>query len=203
MTAAARTLAWPTAKMRRYYRAVYATPTSRVAALLVVVPLVCVALTAPLGVPARATVLALALGAATVTDLLWRRIFNWVVVGIVGWVAALHLVAPGAAWTGLPTAGQSAAGFGVCLGFMLLLYLLFRGGEGDVKLLAAVGAAVGPWHGLEALVFGYLLAAIVAVVLIGGRALGCRSVVFQARTLPMAPFLSAGVALTLGLPGTP
>ena len=201
MTAALRLPAWPAARVRRWYRGVYAVPLTRVAAAAVAVPAAGILLAVLAGGTARVPVLTLALGAATVTDLLWRRIFNWVPVAAVGWVAGLHLLAPGAGWTGLPSALESAAGFGACLGMMLALYAVFGGGEGDVKLVAAVGAVVGPWHGIEAVAFAYVLAAGVALVLLAGRRAGLRHAAFQARPLPMAPFVAAGVALTLGLPG--
>lgn len=198
----AATALWPNrARARGWYRACRAVPTARVALAVALVPLLPV-----LGVAlgggrlgtAQGVLLALCLGTATATDLLWRRIFNWLVVGALGWVLALHLVAPaGAAWVGLPTAAGSLAGGAGCFGAMLLLYLAFRGGEGDVKLMAAVGALVGPWHGLEALMFGYLLAAGAATVVLGCRATGRGRTV---RALPMAPFFAAGTALTLALP---
>ena len=195
--------AWPTVRVRRWYRSLYAVPLRRVTAVAVVVPAVAILAATFAGGTARGPLLALALGTAAVTDLLWRRIPNWVPVSIVGWVAALQLLAPGAAWTGLPTPGESGLGLAVCLGMMLVLYFVFRGGEGDVKLFAAVGTVVGPWHGAEAAGFAYLLAAAAAAVLLARRRLGLRGAAFQTRTLPMAPFVVAGVALTLGLPARP
>jgi prepilin signal peptidase PulO-like enzyme (type II secretory pathway) len=48
---------------------------------------------------------------------------------------------------------------------------------------------------------GYVLAAGCAVGLIAGRKAGLTARAFQTRTLPMAPFFTAGVVLTLWLPG--
>ncbi len=169
---------WPdAARMRRWYRAAYALPTRTVALWAFAVPAVPVAAMALAGGTlgtACGVILLLALGVATVTDLLWRRIFNWLVLATLAWVAGLHLLAPGASWCGLPAPAESLFGFAACLGLMLLLNLLCRGGEGDVKLLAAVGAAVGPSAGVEVLMFGYLLAAPVALLLLAGQKAGLR-----------------------------
>ena len=80
-----------------------------------------------------------ALGVATVTDLRSRRIPNWLVypfmiagVAASGWKYGLHGI------------GQSLSGF--ALGAVLFGVLALMGGMGmgDVKLLAGVGAWVGP-----------------------------------------------------------
>jgi Flp pilus assembly protein protease CpaA len=146
--------------------------------------------------------LAWVLAASVVTDLLWRRIFNWVLGPALVAVAVLHAAAIAGASTGLPSAGTSAAGLGIGFAFMLMLYVTFRGGEGDVKLVAVLGAILGPWHGVEAAMAGYLFAAGVACVLVATR-LARRAVAggsgpLLAGTLPMAPFFAAGVVFTLG-----
>lgn len=188
--------------LRRWYQAVYGLSTRRLVLFAVVVPAVLIGAAAIDGrVTARGVLLALLLGTATVTDLLWRRIFNWPTLAALAWVAGLHAVTPGGAgWTGLPAAAESATGAVVCFVVMLGLYLMFRGGEGDVKLLAAIGALLGPNQGMEALILGYVLAAGLALVILAGRRVGLGAGPFQLRTLPMAPFFTAGVVLTLGLP---
>src|SRR4051812_28866469 len=71
-------------------------------------------------------------------DIRYRRIPNWLVLaGIVTGFA--WNVSSG--WSGL---GHAAAGFGLGFALYFPLYLLRARGAGDVKLLAAVGAIVGP-----------------------------------------------------------
>lgn len=171
----------PTARLalRRWYRAVCGVPFRWQALAAVAVPgLAAVASPAP-----AHAVLAVVLGVAAATDLLWKRIPNVLPAAGVGWAVALSLLAP----TG-PAPADVAAGLFACFGLMLALYLVFRGGEGDVKLMAAVGALAGPWHGVEAVLFGYMLAAVVALPLLAAGRRG---------TLPMAPFFAAGLFASL------
>lgn len=186
--------------LKSWYRALYGMSFRRMIRVAVVVPAVCIAVAVAAG-PATAQVvlLGLLLGTATATDLLWRRIFNWPTVAVFGWLAALQAiaqVAPGS-WIGLPTPTASVDGAFICFVVMFGMYVVFRGGEGDLKLLAAIGALVGPAHGLEVLVLGYLLAGVVALVIMAGRKAGSEARVFQARVLPMAPFFTAAVVLSL------
>lgn len=79
----------------------------------------------------------------------------------------------------------------------------------DLKLLAVLGAVIGPYHGVEVLVAGYLLAAVMTLGIVSVRlARRASSRVASGRacpgrmglltgTLPMAPFFAAGVAFTL------
>lgn len=76
---------------------------------------------------------------AVFIDVKTRRIPNWLTVS--AFVAGLvfHTVTNG--WEGL---GFAVAGFGVGFGILLVLWLIGGGGGGDVKLMGAVGAWVGP-----------------------------------------------------------
>jgi prepilin peptidase CpaA len=76
---------------------------------------------------------------AGVTDIRSRRIPNWLTLSGVCVGLALHAVTAG--FTGFKF---SAEGMGLGFGAYLLLYLLRAMGAGDVKLMAAVGAIVGP-----------------------------------------------------------
>jgi prepilin peptidase CpaA len=76
---------------------------------------------------------------AAITDLRFRRIPNWLTLALM----ASGLI-QGLSGYGLLSVGQSAAGMGVGFALPLPLFLLGAIGGGDVKLLAGVGAWVGP-----------------------------------------------------------
>ena len=63
-------------------------------------------------------------------------------------------------WTGAVT------GFLICGGLMVICYAIFAGqvGGGDVKLLAMIGAFVGPYGGLEAFIWTLLFGAAFALI---------------------------------------
>lgn len=100
---------------------------------------------------------------SAVTD--WRRgeIPNWLtlpplVIGPVFW-----FLAGGAGVEGAKQMGWSVMGLLVC---GLVPYLLFRKGAiggGDVKIVAAMGALAGLYHGLEFALAGFLVAGVYAL----------------------------------------
>lgn len=110
------------------------------------------------------------------TDLAWRRIPNWATYPGALWGLGLNLagtllhVPPWAAGeehaNTLGNVGLlwSLAGFCVCFFLMLLIYRLARGGAGDVKLAAVLGALLGLDRGLYALALTYLVAAVTLLV---------------------------------------
>jgi prepilin peptidase CpaA len=63
-------------------------------------------------------------------------------------------------WTGAVT------GFLICGGLMVICYAIFAGqvGGGDVKLLAMIGAFLGPYGGLEALIWTLMFGAAFALI---------------------------------------
>jgi prepilin peptidase CpaA len=81
----------------------------------------------------------LAVAVATVTDIRSRRIPNWLVVPFL--LAGIAVSGWQNGWQGV---GQSFLGIG--LGAVLFGFLSFLGGMGmgDVKLMAAIGAWIGP-----------------------------------------------------------
>lgn len=179
-------------------------------------------------------VLALLVVTTTVTDLRRRRIPNWATYTATAWALALALGAtivadrgamrmplaadpvPGERLLAANDIGTAAGGFGIGFGVMFVLYGIFRGGAGDVKLAGALGALVGSERILNALVYGYIVAGVAVacwlVVTFGpvglfrevARGLRFRRMdaeqpdgaVLQ-RKLAMAPFLNAGVLLAL------
>ncbi len=109
----------------------------------------------------------LALGASAAaagTDLKTGHIPNWLTLPLllVGpAIAAFEAQKRGA--SALQAAGVSLLGVLIC---SAVPYLLFRAGGmcgGDVKLLAAVGALLGPVDGLEAELYSFVAAAIFAL----------------------------------------
>jgi prepilin peptidase CpaA len=88
--------------------------------------------------------LLLALVGAAAIDWRTRRIPNWltfplILSGLAQSLTAARTVSPTASALGLLLAG----------GLAFLMFALGAMGGGDVKLLAAIGAWVGPWAGLE------------------------------------------------------
>lgn len=92
--------------------------------------------------------LALLLMMAICTDLLSSRIPNWLTFAAMGVALVSH------AWLGgIPEVIVSLAGLATGFGLFVIPYA-FRGiGAGDVKLMAAIGAMLGPY---DALVSGLL-----------------------------------------------
>ncbi len=76
---------------------------------------------------------------AMVSDLRTRTLPNWLTVS--GFVVAIlfHLIT-----SGLSGLGFAMGGFAVGFGILLVLWLIGGGGGGDVKLMGAVGAWLGP-----------------------------------------------------------
>ena len=87
---------------------------------------------------AQIAVLALGLGAAVFTDVRTRRIPNWLTGAIAG-------AAFGLAFGGGPVTPVRAL-LGLLVGLVLMLpgHVIGATGAGDVKLMAVVGAVVGP-----------------------------------------------------------
>ncbi len=71
-------------------------------------------------------------------------------------------------WEGL---GTAALGMLTGLGLLIVPWLMYAMGAGDVKLMAAIGVWLGPWLTLVAFCLGAILAGAVAVamILVGGR----------------------------------
>ena len=99
------------------------------------------------------------LSVATITDLYNRRIPNWLVFPY--WLAGIVVQGVLFGWHGI---GQSLAGAGLAIGVFGLLFLLGGMGAGDVKLLAAAGAWIGPKQMVFALIFTALVGGVIVVV---------------------------------------
>lgn len=113
---------------------------------------------APSFVESAAVVVAIA---ACITDVRARRIPNVLTVGAAAVALAYAGITDG--WAGM---GWAAAGWAVGLSVFLPIFLLHGLGGGDVKLMAALGAWLGPmsivWVGLLAAIAGGPMALVVA-----------------------------------------
>ena len=152
----------------------------------------------------------LAVGAvsiALVTDLRSRRVPNWLTAGAFMTGLVVNLLVFG------PQGGLSALGGGA-LGFALLIpfYLLRAVGAGDVKLLAAVGALLGPQNLLVAAFGGALVGGVMSLMILArrGRITLALHELFVMHTIPSssgakAPYavaIASGVYLAV-VPGLP
>lgn len=95
---------------------------------------------------------------ASYTDLQWSRIPNWLTFPAMCLGMVLH------AWIGgLGDALFALAGLGVGMGLFLLPYACKAIGAGDVKLMAAVGAIVGPFDALSIALLSVLAGGVYAL----------------------------------------
>lgn len=117
-------------------------------------------MTWPPGAPQLAVVVVAVLAAAS--DLRSRRLPNALTFGAAAVALAVHFALSG--WSGL---GFALAGWALGLAVFLPVYALGGMGAGDVKLLAAFGAWLGPigalWTALYGAIAGGVLALVVSV----------------------------------------
>ena len=131
--------------------------------------------------------------AAAVTDLRRQRVDNRLVAALgIAWVlilAPLALFDPEGALT---IGGTGLAGFLLAGAVLLLVYFVSRKGlgGGDVKLMTVAGLYLGYDGALSALLYGSVLAALSALVLILGKKMTAKD------TIPLVPFLYVGILLT-------
>jgi prepilin peptidase CpaA len=158
---------------------------------------------------------------AVLTDLRWRRVPNWLTGGglLLGLVGNLVLGSLSAGESGA-LSGVLSAVAGAGLGFVLLFpfyAIRVKGlghamGAGDVKLLVALGAIVGPHALVSVAIYGGLAGAVQSfVMLANGQRLKLRlqqtlvlgtipTPTLSGRKVPYAVALAAGVCLSLVLP---
>ena len=129
--------------------------------------------------------IAVALGcAATFDDLRRRQVSNWI--SVAGIVAGLLMHAWSAGAWGF---GQALGG--AALGFLVFLFFYVAGGmgAGDIKLMSAFGALLGPAGILLAALFAAPVGALMAAVALAWKR-GSRSV-------PYAPAITLGAWLAM------
>jgi prepilin peptidase CpaA len=99
--------------------------------------------------------------AAALTDLRWRKIPNWLTVGALVLGLLVHALRDGLA--GVPLALLGAA-LGLCV--LLPFYVLRAVGAGDVKLLAGLGALVGPQALVSVAIYAALVGGAISAVIL-------------------------------------
>jgi prepilin peptidase CpaA len=117
---------------------------------------------------------------ASITDLRRHKIYNWTTYP--GILAALGLNALGDAavrWASVDRARCEAWGwigllpslYGLlaCGGILLFCFVLFKVAGGDVKLIAMVGAFLGPQRGIEAMLWTFVICACLALIVLVWR----------------------------------
>ena len=128
-------------------------------------------------------VLLAVLGTCTYTDLRSHRIYNWATYSAFLWALLINIVASawpsggevlssassGAAAVGPKMLGgigigESLVGAGLCFLITLAGYHMSGRGAGDVKLAAAIGALLGIHHGVFAVAYSYIVAAVAIIV---------------------------------------
>jgi len=98
-------------------------------------------------------------GAASYTDIRWRRIPNVLTFPAIGVGLILHLIAGG--WEGL-LLSLSGTLLAPCL--IVLMHAGKGPGMGDIKLAAALGALLGPSLGTLAMLLSMIMGGVVALV---------------------------------------
>lgn len=127
-------------------------------------------------------IVAVGVAVATVIDLRTRRIPN-VLTGLMA-VLGVGLAITGT--TGL-TAGASIAGLALGIALMLPGHLLGATGAGDVKLMGAVGAVVGPALVLNAFLLSAVAGGALAVIVALRRQRLGRTIAGTGRLMTRAP----------------
>jgi len=117
---------------------------------------------------------------ACVTDIRWHKIYNWTTYPGMVFALALNALAPlaaadmtaGQAWLrelGCVGWQQSLGGLLLCGGLMVVCFVFFHVGAGDVKLLAMMGAFFGPLAGIEVVLWTFVIGAGGALIVLVWR----------------------------------
>ena len=97
---------------------------------------------------------------AAVSDWRTRKLPNWLTLPTFLLAILFHAITGG--WSGV---ALSLLGFATGFGILLVLWLIGGGGGGDVKLMGALGAWLGPTLTLQV----FLVSAVLIVLLAGGH----------------------------------
>lgn len=95
---------------------------------------------------------------AALTDLIQHKIYNWTTYP--GMILGLAVNAWQSGWPGLEA---GVKGFALCGFIMLVCFVLLEIGGGDVKLMAMLGAFLGMERGMEAMLWTFVIGAILGI----------------------------------------
>jgi len=127
--------------------------------------------------------------AATVIDVRTRRVPN----ALTALLASLGVAFAASGISGL-TIGASLAGIGLGLALMLPGHLLGGTGAGDVKLLGAMGALIGPAHTVTAFLYTAVAGGVIAIAVSVRRRRLQRTLGGTARLIATAASNAADIA---------
>lgn len=131
---------------------------------------------------------------AVYTDVRWGKIFNWLTVSFAVLGLGLNTVAGG--WQGLLLSlGGIAAGFALWLVSSFLGRIL---GGGDIKLLMAFGALLGPMFMVWTFVWGALIGGVIAVAMALRRGLLLKTLRQMGTSLYLRAAVSAPMEISDG-----
>ena len=143
---------------------------------------------------------------AAIADVRTRRIPNWLT------LVALLLGVAGNTWLHGPAGALTAlAGAALGIGLLLPFYAMGAIGAGDVKLLGALGAVLGPLALVSVAVYGALVGGLMSAVILAVRGrllvtvneilIAHRPLTRSGATAPYGVAIASGVVLSLFLPG--
>jgi len=101
------------------------------------------------------------LAVASVTDVTRKKIYN--AITYPGMLAGLTVRTVESGWMGF---ADGLWGFFACGLLVLICFVLFQLGGGDVKLIAMMGAFLGLHRGIEAMLWTFILGAVMGVALL-------------------------------------
>jgi prepilin peptidase CpaA len=145
--------------------------------------------------PVTILLLALLLVAAA-TDIAGHKIYNWTTYpgilaafassGLGSLLISIHWISEetlrSKAWGGIPL-GECLMGFAACGLLMLVCFVLFHIGGGDVKLIAMLGAFLGPNDGLQAMLWTFVFGGCLGIIVLIWRVGAIRLLARVARQL--------------------
>lgn len=105
---------------------------------------------------------------ATLTDVSRQKIYNWTTysgIAVALLLSGIQTLLSSDVFSEIGLA-ESLVGFASCGGIMLICFLLFQIGGGDVKLLAMMGAFLGLESGIETLLWTFVIGGAMALVIL-------------------------------------